>query len=71
VQALLLVAEAAEKSKTAWYVLGSVLALWAVLLAAVGITQPEFPGKPAGRVAVIIVSALLVAAAMTAAVVTS
>ena len=69
--ALLLVAEAAEKSKTAWYVLGLVLAGWAVVIAAVGITQPDFPGKPSGRVAVILVSVALVAAAMTAAVVTS
>jgi len=35
--------EAAETSKTAFYVGGGLLAAWAVVLGAVGMTQPEFP----------------------------
>jgi len=66
-----LAAEAAEKSKTAWYVAGGALALWAVILAAIGITQPSFPGKGPGRAAVITISVLLVATAMAMAVVTA
>ena len=69
--AVLLVAAAAEKSKTAWYVAGGALAVWAVLVAAIGITQPEFPRNAGGRAAVIVISVLLVATAMAMAVVTS
>ena len=67
----LLLAAAAEKSKTAWYVAGSALALWAVIVAAIGITRPEFPGNAAGRAAVITISVALVATAMAMAVVTA
>lgn len=69
--AALVLAAAAEKSKTAWYVAGGALAVWAVIVAAIGITQPEFPGKGAGRNVVMAISILLVAAAMAMAVVSS
>ena len=69
--ALLLAADVAEKSKTAWYVAGGALALWAVIVAAIGITQPEFPGKGPGRAVVMTISVLLVATAMAMAVITS
>lgn len=40
---LTLASEEAEPSKTAFYVGGGLLATWAVVLGAVGMTQPEFP----------------------------
>jgi hypothetical protein len=58
-------------SKTAFYVAGGVLAAWAVLVGAIGVTRPAFPhGESGGRV-VMGVTALLVLAAMVAAVATS
>jgi hypothetical protein len=69
VHALLLAAD--EPSKTPFYIVGIALAGWAVLVAFVGITQPEFPRNPGGRVAVILVTACLVVGAMAVAVITA
>jgi len=69
VQALIIAAE--ETSKTAYYVFGAALAAWAVIVAFVGITQPEFPGNGAGRVAVILTTAALVVGTMATAVITA
>lgn len=63
--------EAAEPSKTPFYVLGGLLALWAVAVAAVGITQPQFPRTAGITRAVYAISAVLVLAAMASAVVTA
>ena len=53
-----------------FHVLGGLLALWALLLAFLGITRENFPAsKPAERV-VALVSVLLVAGAIGSAVVT-
>ena len=60
-----------EKSKTAFYIVGGALAVWAVTISAVGITRPEFPDKPGPMRLVIVFSALLVIGAMTAAVATA
>jgi hypothetical protein len=68
---LVLAAEEAEPSKTAFYLCGAVLAAWAVVLGFVGLRSPEFPGSERGVRGVIAVSAVLVVAAMTAAVLTS
>jgi hypothetical protein len=68
---LVLAAEEAEPSKTAFYLCGAVLAAWAVVLGVVGLRSPEFPGSERGVRGVIAVSAVLVVAAMTAAVLTS
>ena len=38
--------EAAEPSKTPFYVLGGLLAAWAVVVSTVGITRPDFPRSP-------------------------
>ena len=60
-----------EKSKTPFYVAGITLALWAVVVSAIGITQPEFPGSP-GRTRVVYgISFVLVVAAMSMAVATA
>ena len=66
-----LLAAAEEPSKTAYYIAGCALAVWAVILAFIGITQAEFPRNPAGRAGVIVVSAALVATTMATAVVTA
>jgi len=64
------VKEEEEAAPTLFYIAGGVLAAWAVLLAAIGLSRPEFPGSDLASRAVMAVSALLVAAAMAAAVVT-
>jgi plastocyanin len=53
---------------TAFHVLGVCLALWAVVLTAIGVTRPDFPGKGAGTRIVIGISALLVASTIAAAI---
>ena len=68
---LVLAAEEAEPSKTAFYVCGGMLAAWAVALGFIGLRSPEFPGGQRGERGVIAISAVLVLAAMTAAVLTS
>jgi hypothetical protein len=69
VSALLLAA--AEPSKVPFYIAGSLFVAWAVVLAAVGLTVPEFPYGKAGQRAVMLVSLLLAAAAITTAIATS
>jgi hypothetical protein len=59
---------AAEPSKAPWYIVGGVLALWAVVLSAIGLTRPDFPGEKGGRQVVMLISFVLVVAAMTSAV---
>ncbi len=59
------------KSKTAFYVAGAVLAVWAVAVSVVGITRPDFPGNPMRTRAVIAVSAVLVLTAAGTAVLTA
>jgi plastocyanin len=46
---------------TAFHVLGALLALWALVLTALGVTRPDFPGKASGQKVVMAISALLVA----------
>jgi hypothetical protein len=48
-----------------------VLALWAVTLSGIGLKRPDFPGNDRGARLVMLVSLVLVAAAMTAAVATA
>jgi hypothetical protein len=64
-------AEEAEKpSKTPFYIAGIILVVWALAVATVGIRNERFASeKRVGR-AVMAVSAVLVAATMTAAVLT-
>jgi hypothetical protein len=64
-------AEAAEEtSKTPFYVLGGAAAVWAIVLFAVGMRAESFPGSVRAQRALMGISVLLVAAAMTSAVLT-
>lgn len=62
---------AAAPSKVPFYIAGSVLAGWAVLLAVTGIRRPGFPSSKGGRRGVIAASLLLVLATISAAVATA
>jgi hypothetical protein len=59
-----------EPSHVAWYILGGLLALWAVVLSAIGLSRPDFPGSEGGARVVMGISFVLMVAAMTAAVAT-
>jgi plastocyanin len=61
---------AASTSRTPFYAAGAALVAWAVLVAAVGITHPGFPGSAALGRLVMLVSIVLVATTITTAVVT-
>ena len=49
---------------TAFHVVGALLALWALVVTALGVTRHDFPGKGSGQTVVIAISALLVAGAI-------
>ena len=70
---LVLAAEegAEETSKTAFYIFGGVLAVWAVVLSGIGMSQATFPATTGAKRGVIALTALLVAAAMATAVITA
>jgi len=61
---------AAEPSKVPFYIAGGVLAVWAVVLAGIGISRPRFPGNQGGQRGVIGLSFLLIVIAIGAAVLT-
>jgi plastocyanin len=62
----------AEKSKVPFYIAGGALVLWALVVSLVlGLRKPDFPGNLAGQRAVSAVSAVLVLAAISTAVITS
>jgi mannitol-specific phosphotransferase system IIBC component len=65
--------EAAEEepSKTPFYILGSVAAVWAFVLFAVGMRSTAFPGSVAAQRGVIAISVLVVIGAMASAVLTA
>ena len=67
---LVLAAEAAEKSKVPFYILGGGLAAWAVVLGVIGLSRPAFPAGRAER-GVIGITLLLVVGAMATAVITA
>lgn len=62
---------AAAPSKVPFYVAGGLLAGWAVALTAVGMTHPEFPGSAVRARLVMLTTGLLVAATVSAALVTA
>ena len=61
----------AAVSKVPFYIAGGVLALWAVVLAALGLRQPEFPKNLGGERGVIAISLLLAVVAIAMAIKTS
>lgn len=68
---LSLATEEAEPSKTAFYIVGGGLAAYAVLLSALGMAKPDFPGSSVAARATMAVSVLFVLAALAAVVATS
>jgi hypothetical protein len=62
---------AAEKSKTAFYLLGGLLAVWAVVLSGIGMSQATFPATVGAKRGVIALTGVLVLGAMAAAVLTA
>jgi hypothetical protein len=64
-------AEAAAPSKTPFYLCGGLLVLWALALAAMGLSRPDFPGAVAIERRVIVITVVLVAAAMATADITA
>jgi len=69
---LLFAADTAEEepSKTAYYVLGAVAALWAFTLFVVGMRSEKFPATAGAQRAVMAVSVVIVAAVMASSVLT-
>ena len=61
----------ATVSKVPFYIAGGVLAGWAVVLAALGLRQPEFPKNLGGQRTVIGISLLLAVVAIAMAIKTS
>jgi hypothetical protein len=68
---VLAVEEAAEPSKTAFYVFGGLLAVWAVVLSAIGMSQATFPATVGAKRGVIAITALFMIGAMATAVSTA
>jgi hypothetical protein len=60
-----------EKSKTVFYICAGLLAGWAVVLAAIGMSHATFPQAPGAQRVVQLISVVLVAAAMATAVATA
>jgi small neutral amino acid transporter SnatA (MarC family) len=68
---LVLAAEEAEPSKAPFYIAGGLLAAWAVVLGAFGLSRPQFPFGETGARGVMAISVLLALATMAMAVVTA
>ena len=62
---------AAEPSKVPFYIAGGLLAVWAVVLSALGLTRPTFPFGAMGQRAVMGISVLLAAVAVAMSIATS
>jgi hypothetical protein len=67
----LLVIAASETSKVPFYICGGALAVWAVLLAGIGLSRPEFPHNSSGQRSVIAISFVLIVLAIGAAILTA
>jgi hypothetical protein len=61
----------ASVSKVPFYIAGAAFAVWAVILAALGLNRPEFPGGSSGQRGVIAISLLLAAVTIAMAIKTS
>ncbi|HEX4110300.1 MAG TPA: hypothetical protein VHX88_19375, partial [Solirubrobacteraceae bacterium] len=62
---------AADKSKAPFYIVGGAFAVWAVVLGAIGLTNPDFPGNLGGQRVVMGISVLLMAGAIGSAIATA
>jgi hypothetical protein len=67
----LLLAASDTASKVPFYICGGAVALWAVLLAGIGLSRPEFPGNRTGERGVIAITFVLIVLAIGAAILTS
>jgi plastocyanin len=61
----------ATTSKTPFYIAGGLLAVWAVVVSAIGISRPDFPGSSGARAVTMGISVVLVVAAMATAILTA
>ncbi len=62
----------AEKSRTAFFIVGGILVAWALILSlGVGLRRPSFPGDERGQRAVMAITAILVLGTLASAVLTS
>jgi hypothetical protein len=69
---VVLAAETAEESsKTAFYVCGGLLVVWAIVLSGLGMASATFPATVGAKRGVIALTVLLMAAAMATAVITA
>ena len=59
-----------EPSKVPFYFAGGILVVWAVVLAGIGLTRPEFPYSDRGARGVIALSFVLIVIAIAAAILT-
>jgi len=62
---------ASGTSKVPFFIAGGALAAWAVILAAIGLNRPDFPGDLRGQRAVIAITFTIVVIAIAMAIVTS
>ena len=67
----LMLAASDTASKVPFYICGGALAVWAVLLAGIGLSRPEFPNNATGQRGVIGISFVLIVLAIGAAILTS
>ena len=61
---------ASEPSKVPFYIAGLLLAAWAVVLAGIGLTRPEFPYNARGQRGVIVLSLVFAVLALGTAILT-
>jgi hypothetical protein len=69
--ALLLITAAAEPSKVPFFIIGGALALYAVILSAIGMRRPDFPFSARGQRGVVTLTVVIVVLAIGAAIGTS
>jgi hypothetical protein len=62
---------ASTSSKVPFFIAGGALAAWAVILAAIGLNRPEFPGNLRGQRTVIGITFTIMVIAIAMAIVTS
>jgi hypothetical protein len=62
---------AAAPSKVSFYILGGVLALWAVILAGIGLSRPDFPYNERGARGVMALTLVMIVLAIGAAILTA